>query len=83
MNNPKASRNAVETGCLWGQQMAAPVIPTVAQTVMKTIRLNSGAVLPQLGLGTWKIPTERTAHIVKEAIRVGFTHLGGETWRRS
>jgi hypothetical protein len=55
----------------------ATSIPTVAQTVMKTVRLNSGAVLPQLGLGTWKIPAERTAHIVKEAIRVGFTHLGG------
>jgi len=36
------------------------------------ITLNDGCVIPQLGLGVWKTPPEETAHIVREAIKLGY-----------
>ncbi|MFK7736148.1 MAG: aldo/keto reductase [Pirellulaceae bacterium] len=39
------------------------------------ISLTTGAQLPSLGLGLWKIPNESTAEIVYEAIKIGYRHL--------
>lgn len=37
--------------------------------------LNTGAKLPTVGLGLWKIPNESTADIVYSAIQAGYRHL--------
>lgn len=39
------------------------------------LTLRSGAKLPKLGLGFWKVPNESTADLVVEAIRAGYRHL--------
>ena len=33
------------------------------------------ATIPAVGLGTWKIPNDRTAEVVRTAIEVGYRHL--------
>ena len=38
--------------------------------------LASGAVMPLLGLGTWKIPNAVAADTVKAAIGMGYRHIG-------
>lgn len=40
-----------------------------------SIALNDGRHIPQLGLGTFKIPAEQTAEVVGEAIKLGYRHL--------
>ena len=41
-----------------------------------TIPLNSGAVIPQVGLGVWQTPAGATAReAVREALRVGYRHV--------
>lgn len=38
-----------------------------------TVKLNTGALMPQIGFGTWKmIPGPQTRNSVKEALRVGY-----------
>lgn len=39
---------------------------------MKTIQLNNGVVMPQLGFGVFPIPAEETAEAVYQAIKVGY-----------
>lgn len=39
------------------------------------LTLRSGDVLPAVGLGLWKIDTERVASIVYEAVRAGYRHF--------
>lgn len=39
------------------------------------LKLAGGDALPVIGLGTWKIPRERAAEIVTEAIRAGYRHF--------
>jgi len=39
------------------------------------IELSSGRILPQVGLGTWKLGRPRVAEIVVEAARQGYRHL--------
>ena len=39
------------------------------------IELNDGASIPQLGLGTFRVPPEDTARVVTEAFEVGYRHI--------
>ena len=41
----------------------------------KTVKLANGVVVPQLALGTWLIDDSVVAEAVKEAIRIGYTHI--------
>lgn len=40
-----------------------------------TLELKTGAKLPAVGLGLWKIAKDDTARVVKEAIEVGYRHF--------
>ena len=41
----------------------------------KTITLNNGVVIPQLGLGTWVIDDAGGADAVKAATQIGYRHI--------
>lgn len=41
----------------------------------KTITLNNGVEIPQLGLGTWFIPDNQVADAVKAATKLGYRHI--------
>jgi 2,5-diketo-D-gluconate reductase A len=45
----------------------------VSQT--PAIQLNDGAVIPQLGFGTYKIAPDQTADAVRTALEVGYRHI--------
>jgi alcohol dehydrogenase (NADP+) len=42
---------------------------------MPLLALADGAAMPALGLGTWRLPPERTAATVGEALALGYRHL--------
>lgn len=42
---------------------------------MKTIRLNNGVEMPQLGYGVWQITPETCEHYVSEALSVGYRSI--------
>ena len=44
-------------------------------TQVPTIKLNSGAQIPQLGFGVYQIPPEDTADAVKTALNIGYRHI--------
>ena len=37
--------------------------------------LANGVEIPVIGLGTWQIPNDITAHVVKDALEVGYRHI--------
>lgn len=39
------------------------------------ITLADGTVIPQLGFGTWQVPTEQAYEAVKKALEVGYRHI--------
>ncbi|KAJ9098979.1 hypothetical protein QFC20_005797 [Naganishia adeliensis] len=41
----------------------------------KTIKLNDGRQIPEIGFGTWKIPQDVTSQQVQQGIEVGFDHV--------
>ncbi len=41
----------------------------------RTVTLNTGALLPSIGLGLWKIDKAETPRVVREAIEVGYRHF--------
>lgn len=41
----------------------------------QTFRLNDGNIIPRLGLGTWQIPADIAARVVREAIECGYRHV--------
>lgn len=41
----------------------------------KTITLNNGVEIPQLGLGTWFIDDDKAADAVKAAVEIGYRHI--------
>ena len=43
--------------------------------MVEALTLRSGAKMPAVGLGTWKIPREACRQTVLEAIRTGYRHL--------
>ena len=43
--------------------------------MVEDLTLRSGAKMPAVGLGTWKIPREACRQTVLEAIRTGYRHL--------
>ncbi|KAJ5076728.1 hypothetical protein M0811_00045 [Anaeramoeba ignava] len=42
---------------------------------MQTVKLSSGKNIPVIGLGTWKLPTEKIDQIIRDSIEVGFRHF--------
>ena len=47
----------------------------LSRTDMHPLTLRSGAKMPAVGLGTWKIPREACRATVLEAIRTGYRHM--------
>ena len=43
--------------------------------MMNPLTLRSGAKMPAVGLGTWKIPREACRATVLEAVRTGYRHM--------
>jgi D-xylose reductase len=43
--------------------------------MVPTLQLNSGAQLPAVGLGFWKVPQPAAAELVVDAIRAGYRHF--------
>lgn len=41
----------------------------------KTLTLNNGIKIPQLGLGTWFIDDDKVAETVKTAVKLGYRHI--------
>jgi diketogulonate reductase-like aldo/keto reductase len=48
----------------------------------KTIKLNDGREIPEIGFGTWKIPQDVTSEQVQQGIEVGFDHIDTAQVRR-
>ena len=42
---------------------------------MRTIRLNNGVEMPQIGYGVWQIAPQECEHYVTEAIRAGYRSI--------
>ncbi len=42
---------------------------------ISTVTLNSGYIIPQFGLGTYKLPKENAQEIVREAALLGYRHF--------
>ena len=42
---------------------------------MMTTKLNTGADMPMLGLGTWRLKGEDCVRSVREALQMGYTHI--------
>lgn len=42
---------------------------------MEKVKLNNGVVMPQVGLGVWKVPIDATAKMVSTAIENGYTPI--------
>lgn len=40
--------------------------------IQKTIRLNNGTNIPQLGLGVWQIPNGQVVSVVRQALEIGY-----------
>lgn len=42
---------------------------------MKSLRFENGDLMPQVGLGTWKITQESAYHATREAVKMGYRHI--------
>lgn len=42
---------------------------------LPNVPLNDGAVIPQFGLGVWRVPAQDTAGVVRTAIEAGYRHV--------
>jgi diketogulonate reductase-like aldo/keto reductase len=44
-------------------------------TLEETFTLTNGVKIPKLGLGTWRIPDDQAARVVREAAEIGYRHF--------
>ena len=49
--------------------------PSVNNIQIPELTLSTGARIPQLGFGTFKVPAEDTYRVVSEALQVGYRHI--------
>ncbi|KAH7310547.1 NADP-dependent oxidoreductase domain-containing protein [Stachybotrys elegans] len=49
-------------------------MPSINQTA-RTFTLNTGALMPAIGLGTWRSPPDAVAKAVSAALRAGYRHI--------
>ena len=40
-----------------------------------SVKLNTGALMPTVGLGTWKSKPGEVEHAVEHALKIGYTHI--------
>jgi diketogulonate reductase-like aldo/keto reductase len=52
--------------------MAEPAVPGPA---VPGVELHDGVTIPQLGLGVFQVPSEKTQAVVEEALAVGYRHV--------
>ncbi len=50
-------------------------MPSAPLSSIPTITLKSGAAMPQLGLGTWRLQGRECTQAVKAALALGYTHI--------
>lgn len=43
--------------------------------LQQTLALANGVKIPQLGLGTWRIPDDQAAEVVRNALDIGYRHI--------
>jgi 2,5-diketo-D-gluconate reductase A len=48
-------------------------------TMVPSIRLNSGATMPQIGFGVFRVDPDDTQRVVEEALEVGYRHIDTAT----
>lgn len=41
----------------------------------ETYELSNGVLIPKLGIGTWLVPNEEAASVVRSAIEIGYNHI--------
>jgi len=56
-------------------KLAAGVLGTAAGAAIPTIKLNNGAEMPMISIGTWQFTPEVAEAAVKSALKVGFNHI--------
>ena len=44
---------------------------------MQSFTLNTGAKIPSVGFGCWKVPKDVCADVIENAIKIGYRHLDG------
>lgn len=43
--------------------------------IQEKYKLSNGVEIPKLGLGTWFIPDDRAAQVVRDAVKLGYRHI--------
>lgn len=52
-----------------------PLNPNIIMILETKRRLHNGIEIPQLGLGTWKASVDEAADIVRNGVKLGYTHF--------
>ena len=47
----------------------------MTELIVPQVQLNDGNLIPQLGLGVWRLPPDETEQVVSEALELGYRHF--------